>query len=77
MKRFIVYGQIPDGTELEKLTKHISNAVLTFEKKHGSIEEIDVQITITGGDEEKPIFTDARRIGFHPVKPIQEEDERD
>lgn len=74
MKRFIVYGQIPDGTELEKLTKHISNAVSTFEKKHGSIEEIDVQIAITK-DEKNQVFTDARGIGFHPVKSTQEEDE--
>lgn len=75
MKRFIVYGQIPDGTELEKLAKHISNAVSTFEKKHGSIEEIDVQIAITKDEEENQVFTDARGIGFHPAKPTQEEDE--
>lgn len=76
MKRFIVYGQISNGTELEKLTKHISNAVSTFEKKHGSIEEIEVQIAITK-DEENQVFTNARRIGFHPIKSTQEEDEMD
>lgn len=73
MKKFTVVGQIESGEDLEKLTNYISNAVETFEKKHGNIEELDVQLVVAKA-EEPPILTDARStIGFQPPSSCDEE----
>jgi hypothetical protein len=74
MKRFVIVGQVKNGEELEKLTKHVSNSLKEFEKEHGQLAETEIQIGVLE-EQVQPIYTDARSIGFQADYDFYEEED--